>query len=42
VGRDYLGVLLECLSYLILTISIGYILDDVLSYIEKYINMDYV
>jgi hypothetical protein len=30
VGRVYLGVLLKCLSYLLLTISIGYIFDDVM------------
>jgi hypothetical protein len=42
VGRVYLGVLLKCLSYILLTISIGYIFDDVLSYIGNYINMDYV
>jgi len=42
VDRVYLGVLLKYLSYLLLTVSIGYIFDDVLSYIGKYINMDYV
>ena len=40
--RVYLGVLLKYLSCLLLTISIGYIFDDVLSYIGNYINMDYV
>ena len=42
VDRVYLGVLLKYLSCLLLTISICYIFDDVLSYIGKYINMDYV
>ena len=44
VDRVYLGVLLKYLSCLlrVLTISIGYIFDDVLSYIGNYINMDYV
>ena len=42
VDRVYLGVLLKYLSCLLLTISIGYIFDDVLSYIGNYINMDYV
>ena len=40
VGRVYLGVLLKYLSCLLLTIIIGYIFDDVLSYIGNYINMD--
>ena len=40
--RVYLGVLLKYLSCLLLTISIGYIFDDVLSHIGNYINMDYV
>jgi len=35
-------VLLKYRSCLLLTISIGYIFDDVLSYIGNYINMDYV
>ena len=39
-GRVYLGVLLKYLSCLLLTIIIGYIFDDVLSYIGNYINMD--
>ena len=42
VDRVYLGVLLKYLSCLLLTISIGYLSDDVLSYIGNYINMDYV
>jgi len=42
VDRVYLGVLLKYLSCLLLTISISYIFDDVLSYIGNYINMDYV
>ena len=42
VDRVYLGVLLNYLSCLLLTISVGYIFDDVLSYIGNYINMDYV
>ena len=42
VDRVYLGVLLKYLSCLLLTISIGYIFDDVLSYIGNYINVDYV
>ena len=42
VVRVYLGVLLKYLSCLLLTISIGYIFDDVLSYIGNYINKDYV
>ena len=44
VDRVYLGVLLKYLSCLLLTISIGYIFDDVLSYeyIGNYINMDYI
>ena len=42
VDRFYLRVLLKYLSCLLLTISIGYIFDDVLSYIGNYINMDYV
>ena len=42
VDRVYLGVLLKYLSCLLSTISIGYIFDDVFSYIGNYINMDYV
>jgi len=42
VDRVYLGVLLKYLSCLLLILSIGYIFDDVLSYIGNYINMDYV
>jgi len=38
VDRVYLGVLLKYLSCLLLTVSIGYIFDDVLSYIGNYIN----
>ena len=40
--RVCLGVLLRYLSCLLLTISIGYIIDGVLSCIGNYINMDYV
>ena len=42
VDRFYLGVLLKYLSCLLLTISIGYIFDDVFPYIGNYINMDYI
>jgi len=35
-------VLLKYFSFLLLTVSVGYIFDDVLSYIGNYINMDYV
>ena len=42
VNGVYLGVLLKYLSCLLLTISICYIFDDVLSYIGNYIKMDYV
>ena len=39
VDRVYLGVLLKYLSCLLLTVSIGYIFDDVFSYIGNYINI---
>ena len=42
VDRVYLVVLLKYFSFLLLTVSVGYIFDDVLSYIGNYINMDYV